>query len=80
MHEGDAVLFCLVVNVKMVTLISLVTVVFVTILTNALLIPTSVTAMHRVLIELMAFPDMTALVTLDISVMDSNVKMKTNVI
>ena len=31
MHEGDAVLFCSVVNVKMVTLISLVTVVFVTI-------------------------------------------------
>ena len=80
MHEGDAVLFCLVVNVKMVTLISLVTVVFVTILTNALLIPTSVIAMRRVLIELMAFPDMTALVPLDISVMDSNVKMRTNVI
>lgn len=47
---------------------------------NVLLILTSVTAMQHVLIELMAFPDMSAHVLLDISVMDSNVKMKTNVI
>ena len=62
------------------TVISLVMDAFVTISTNVLLILTCATAMQHVLIGLMVFPDMSAHVLMDILVMDSNVKMKTNVI
>ena len=62
------------------TVISLVMDGFVTISTNVLLILTCATAMQHVLIGLMVFLDMSAHVLMDILVMDSNVKMKTNVI